>query len=572
MLLLPIFTYALLRERSLYLFEMMRIQGLPVLPYWLGNYLYSFLFGSLFSLLAFVTGIILGLRGFSFEMFLTLLLGAHSVSCLSIFLSSLFTSIATGNSFSFLVVFSSIVIPAFLASSTVASTGQVIAALIPPVGLAQALMFILTGSYSQWITSFFLCLVGSTILLLFGVYLHEIRSSPYLVAKDPLMGLFQRKKSAKIESLKQEQETDADIEEENIRATQPKSSQEAIRVVNLRKAFGQKEVVRGISLLINYGECFGLLGPNGAGKTTTLSMIIGAISPTSGQILIDGEPRTDDLWKRVGVCPQFDTVWPDLTVEEHFIFYCRLRGVTSSQIANRARNIAVAVELDGDAYRMMASQLSGGMRRRLSIGITLAANPRVLIFDEPTTGLDPVTRRQIWKLIEKLKADTQRCTVITTHSMEEADSLCNRIGIVCIGKLRAIGSQVHLKNKFGAGLKLGFVCNLAFDGDVQSPTALQDMKAIQQKYIEQLTIQVKSILCQDAFLEPIQSQLLNPSKKWNVSLTFSISRASKDEIAEIFSKVEDFCSQQHIQEWGFSQSSMEDVFIKVAQEAVVSPK
>ena len=147
-------------------------------------------------------------------------------------------------------------------------------------------------------------------------------------------------------------------------------------------------------------------------------------------------------------------LWPELTVHEHLLFYCRLRGIDSSRINGAVRRIAEDVGLDGDPLHQLARELSGGMKRRLSIGIALTASPNLLVLDEPTTGLDPDTRHKIWQVIDKIKSRGDKSVVITTHSMEEADSLCSRIGIVCDGRLKVLGNQVHLKNKFGSGFKL----------------------------------------------------------------------------------------------------------------------
>lgn len=148
----------------------------------------------------------------------------------------------------------------------------------------------------------------------------------------------------------------------------------------------------------------------------------------------------------IGVCPQFDKVWQDLTVRQHLVFYALLKGVPRSRAGVTARQLAEKVELAGDPFEKPAGTLSGGMKRRLSIAIALTAAPPVVFFDEPTTGLDPETRRRIWGIVKAQQANG-RSIVITTHSMEEADALCSRIGIMAGGCLRCLGTQVHLKNK-----------------------------------------------------------------------------------------------------------------------------
>lgn len=126
-----------------------------------------------------------------------------------------------------------------------------------------------------------------------------------------------------------------------------------------------------------------------AGKSTTISMFTGLSHATSGSILINDKSITEieNLWALVGICPQHDTVWPDLTIEDHLLFYCRLRGIPAKLVHGTVRNIAIEIGLDGDAFRQTASQMSGGMKRRLSIGIALTASPRILVLDEPTVSL-----------------------------------------------------------------------------------------------------------------------------------------------------------------------------------------
>lgn len=162
-------------------------------------------------------------------------------------------------------------------------------------------------------------------------------------------------------------------------------------------------------------------GPSG--KTTAVSILTGLTSPNGGEAYIQGfdiATQMQSVHKCIGVCPQFDKIWPDLTVRQHLEFYCMLKGVPLSRRTIAARKLAEKVELSGDAFNKAASTLSGGMRRRLSIAIALTESPPVLFFDEPTTGLDPETRRSIWGIIQKQQAEG-KTAIVTTHSMEEAD-------------------------------------------------------------------------------------------------------------------------------------------------------
>lgn len=218
----------------------------------------------------------------------------------------------------------------------------------------------------------------------------------------------------------------------------------------------KKRAVGDLCLSMRAGEVFGVLGPNGAGKTTTINLLTGVEMPSSGTASVCGfdiRTQADMVRKVIGVCPQHDRHWSDLTVRQHLVFFTLMHGVPMSQAAVEARKLAEKVQLNGDDYNMRASSLSGGMKRRLSIAIALVSQPRVCFFDEPSTGLDPETRRDIWRMIKAERA-SGRCLVVTTHSMEEADTLCDRIGIISGGGLRCLGTPLHLKRKFSEGLAI----------------------------------------------------------------------------------------------------------------------
>jgi ABC-type multidrug transport system ATPase subunit len=160
------------------------------------------------------------------------------------------------------------------------------------------------------------------------------------------------------------------------------------------------------------------------------------------------------VFERLGNCAQFDVVWEGRSVKQHIEFFARLKGLPTKEVASAARSIAVAVGLgEEDVYQRNAGVLSGGMRRRLSLGLSLIGAPKVLILDEPTTGLDPATRSNIWNLINSFSS-SDRSIIITTHMMIEADTLCDRIAIISNGKLKVVGTQQHLKNNFGSGYLL----------------------------------------------------------------------------------------------------------------------
>ncbi|GAX80779.1 hypothetical protein CEUSTIGMA_g8215.t1 [Chlamydomonas eustigma] len=219
---------------------------------------------------------------------------------------------------------------------------------------------------------------------------------------------------------------------------------------------GGHVAVAGVWLRIPEGQCFCLLGPNGAGKTTTLKCLTGAQIPTGGDALVYGHSVCSDEGMQAarsitGVCPQFDVLWGELTAREHMLLYADVKGLPWSQRTQAASELLDKVGLTESADRTVGN-FSGGMKRRLSVAMALLGDPRVVYLDEPTTGMDPVSRRQVWDLISACKCN--RVVILTTHSMEEADVLGDRIGILASGRLRCLGTSLHLKNRFGSGYQL----------------------------------------------------------------------------------------------------------------------
>jgi ABC-2 type transport system ATP-binding protein len=221
----------------------------------------------------------------------------------------------------------------------------------------------------------------------------------------------------------------------------------AIAVEHIVKRYGDFEAVKDVNFSVAEGEIFGLLGPNGAGKSTLIRMMTTLIPITGGKALVAGHDvaREPDAVRRViGVIPQAMTSDPDLTVEENLSIYAKLYSVPKVQ---REKNIAEVLEaVDLTKWRgAQTKTLSGGMRRRLEIARGLVHNPRIFFLDEPTTGLDPVSRIAVWEMLNNLRATRNLTMLITTHYMEEADKLCDRIAIVDHGTLVALGTPIELK-------------------------------------------------------------------------------------------------------------------------------
>ncbi|SAL42704.1 nodulation factor ABC transporter ATP-binding protein NodI [Caballeronia telluris] len=209
----------------------------------------------------------------------------------------------------------------------------------------------------------------------------------------------------------------------------------AIDFSDVRKHYGNKTVVDGLSFHVEPGECFGLLGPNGAGKTTTLKMLLGITSPDAGAIRLVGEPipaRARFARRRVGVVPQFDNLDPDFTVRENLLVFGRYFGMKHAQIAALVPSLLEFAKLEAKADARVG-ELSGGMKRRLTLARALVNDPDVLVLDEPTTGLDPQARHMIWERLRSLLS-RGKTILLTTHFMEEAERLCDRLCVIEEGR------------------------------------------------------------------------------------------------------------------------------------------
>ncbi|HEX7738599.1 MAG TPA: ABC transporter ATP-binding protein [Marmoricola sp.] len=218
-----------------------------------------------------------------------------------------------------------------------------------------------------------------------------------------------------------------------------------IHAADLRKSFGSFEAVRGIDVEVRRGQAFGFLGPNGAGKSSTMRMIAGVSPVSSGTLRILGlDPETDgpQIRARIGVCPQEDNLDLELTVRDNLYVYGRFFGLPRAEVRKRADELLDFVQL-ADKARAKIDDLSGGMKRRLTIARSLINRPEILLLDEPTTGLDPQARHVVWDRLFRLK-QSGVTLVLTTHYMDEAEQLCDRLVVMDKGLIVAEGSPADL--------------------------------------------------------------------------------------------------------------------------------
>jgi ABC-2 type transport system ATP-binding protein len=247
------------------------------------------------------------------------------------------------------------------------------------------------------------------------------------------------------------------------------SDDRVLTCLDLRRRFGELVAVDGVGFQIARGEIYGLLGPNGAGKTTTISMIAGLLERDSGDIVVDGQAMTTHSVRAkaaIGYAPQELAIYPDLTGWENLLFFARLYGIPTSRAKARSHEVLEAIGL-ADRAGDLTKNYSGGMRRRLNIGIALLHEPKLLILDEPTVGVDPQSRNAILENVRGLSASGV-AVLYTTHYMEEAEHLCDRVGIIDHGNLIAEGTRRELVSLVGERDRVSLGASGDLDAAVRS--------------------------------------------------------------------------------------------------------
>jgi ABC-2 type transport system ATP-binding protein len=233
------------------------------------------------------------------------------------------------------------------------------------------------------------------------------------------------------------------------------SAQAVLTCRDLRKSFGDRKAVDGVGFRISSGETYGLLGPNGAGKTTTISMICGILTADGGEVEVAGvkvDTGTVAAKGAIGYVPQDLAIYPDLSARENLAFFGRLYGLGGAQLRDRITEVLSVIDL-ADRADERTDRFSGGMKRRLNIGIGLLHRPRLLVLDEPTVGVDPQSRNAILTSVEALSAAGMGI-LYTTHYMEEAERLCDRVGIIDEGRIIAEGTRRELVALVGGSDKV----------------------------------------------------------------------------------------------------------------------
>ncbi|KAG9457355.1 hypothetical protein H6P81_001863 [Aristolochia fimbriata] len=325
-----------------------------------------------------------------------------------------------------------------------------------------------------------------------------------------------------------------------------------IQIRNLQKVYeirkGKCCAVDSLQLTLYENQILALLGHNGAGKSTTIAMLVGLIPPTAGDVLVCGKNiRTDmdEIRKGLGVCPQHDILFPELTVKEHLEIFAILKDVEKEMLESKVNEMIDEVGLV-DKVNTLVGALSGGMKRKLSLGIAFIGNSKVIILDEPTSGMDPYSMRSTWQLIKKIKKG--RIILLTTHSMDEADVLGDRIAIMANGSLRCCGSSLFLKHRYGVGYTLTLV---------KTTPGVSVAADIVQRHV------------------PFATCISEVGTEVSFRLPLSSSSAFECMFREIESCIWKYgCSSEaygnsnkpacHIESYGISVTTLEEVFLRVA--------
>uniref|UniRef100_A0A670I3S0 ABC transporter domain-containing protein n=1 Tax=Podarcis muralis TaxID=64176 RepID=A0A670I3S0_PODMU len=332
---------------------------------------------------------------------------------------------------------------------------------------------------------------------LIGCLISLTEVSLHLVCRrnDPFFRTSAKLKARKSPDVPFDEDEDEDVVAERLRVKEMTTSQSceekpAILVSNLHKDYDErtdfllgrkikKVATNQVFFCVKKGEIMGLLGPNGAGKSTLINMLVGEVEPTSGQVLMGdyslGENNKDSSMRFMGYCPQTNPLWPDITLQEHFEIYGAIKGMSESNMKEFIKCISHALDLK-EHLQKRAKDLGVGIKRKLCFALSMLGNPNVTLLDEPSTGMDPVGIQQMWKAIRAALKSKERAAILTTHYMEEAEAVCDRVAILVSGKLRCIGTVQHLKSKFGRGYFLEM--KLREVPDLQQKERLQRMKSI----------------------------------------------------------------------------------------------
>ncbi|XP_066560548.1 cholesterol transporter ABCA5 [Amia ocellicauda] len=397
------------------------------------------------------------------------------------------------------------------------------------------------------------------ILLLFLLRWLEIRYGGKTMKSDQFCRISSAK-SKVITNPEESEHEDEDVRVERARVKEALTCQSCeekpvVVVSNLRKEYkGRREglslnskkkkvATKNISFCVRKGEVLGLLGPNGAGKSTTMYMLAGDTDPTAGEVLM-GDYSTefrqvDHPLEHIGYCPQVNPLWPKITLEEHLRIYAAIKGLHCNEVPGIIKRVVNALELKEHLHKQ-AKNLSAGIKRKLCFALSMLGNPQIVLLDEPSTGMDPKSKQRMWRAIRTAFKNRQRGAILTTHYMEEAEAVCDRVAIMVSGQLRCIGSIQHLKGKYGRGYSLEVKLR-------EELTGLQQVALLHKEILRIFPHAAR----QESFA---------------TLMVYKIPMEDVKSLAQSFSQLEKAKHTFNFEEYNFSQSTLEQVFMDFAKE------
>jgi len=484
--LLPVFMASIVYEKESSIKDMLSMMGLKSEIYWIVHYLfdYGLYLCVMFFLIA--AGYLFEFRVFTINTFgsyfILYLLWGHCLIAQALLMSVFFSTKKTAQIVGYFYILGVALACRVIVNNIVGAIDEVTPSdrfaisIVPPFALYRGLVYLadevafygpgysmsdLNDELVNMTSVYGFLVVEWLIMMLVWIYLQQVVPSGTGVKRHPLFFLgFKKAVSGEYMNEVTDQRLPSDVLEEKNRVFEDRGSSYRIKAMNLKKVYPgidgnpPKVAVNGLSFGIGPNSCLGILGPNGAGKTTLIKMLIGLYEPTAGNAKICGLDLSEDLdtiYTFMGVCPQDNVLWDDLTGEEHLFFYGRIKNLKGKKLQEEVDSALMKVNLY-DARNKLSRQYSGGMKRRLSVAISLIGSPKVLYLDEPSTGLDPKSRQDLWSVINQAKQTSS--VILTTHSMEEADAICDRLMIMSEGEAQCIGVSADLKNRYGGGFKL----------------------------------------------------------------------------------------------------------------------
>jgi ABC-type multidrug transport system ATPase subunit len=555
----------------------LRFQGMLPSAYWTGNLLYHL------TLIIVVTGLLtlyaLGTRLGMYVSSSPLFIGFVSFGIFLSGMSNLYTTfLRTEANFIGYCVVLLVILNQYL------NTDEAPWVYVSPFGLyARMALSTLLGKTSvshTWVPVILFIIYGLLLVVVTAMIEEARRGSQFMITS-----LFTRRRKPKsdAEAYALEQLDSSTTQEmRDIRNGKKTLFDHSIVADNVTKRFGEKSVLTSLYFALGQNECFGLLGPNGAGKSTVINMILGILHPTSGKISINDMSGHHT----VGYCSQFGFFWPEFTVYEHLVIAATIRGAKSGQQNAWALNVARQVGLASESsLKTRPYDLSGGMRRRLCLGLALMGEPGLLILDEPSAGVDPLNRENIWRIVQNYRQHKQRAQqpasiLLTTHHLDEADTLCDRIGIIKSGRLQCIAPQKELKEQYGEGYSLLLMTDCQAVVPANADNSDDMMKHIEQERLATLNRLVVKAMGLSATTSKGAPRNLYSSKSvsrrrittkrekngqtivsWKLYVRLSIPKKSIkfDVMKDVLKQVE----HEGVMEWRLGTVELEQVFVSV---------